>query len=142
MAVKKMGFEGLIYYGPAASGTATQQITNSQDITISYDNEEGATTVRGSGSAVPINTSRVTAKSVSIEFTMLVKSDDTILEALRVAEAAGNPVALRLKDHSSGKGPDGDFILSMQHGMPLKGEQTVKFTAKPNDDLRTPQLYV
>lgn len=141
MPVKKMGFEGLIYRGTAGS-TAATQITNSQDITISYDNEEGATTVRGDGSAVLINTSRVVAKTVSIEFTMLVKSDDTNLEALRVAEAAGTPVALRLKDYSAGKGFDGDVILSMQHGMPLKGEQTVRFTAKPNDDNRAPQLYV
>lgn len=141
MAVKKMGFEGLIYYG-AAGSTASGQLTNSQDITVSYDNEEGATTVRGSGSAVPINTSRVTAKTVSIEWTMLVKSDDTYLEALRTAEAAGTPVAIRLKDYSAGKGFDGDCILSMQHGMPLKGEQTVRFTAKPNDDTRTPSLYV
>lgn len=141
MPVKKMGFEGLIYRGTAGS-TAATQMTNTQDITISYDNEEGATTVRGDGSAVLINTSRVVAKSVSIEWTMLVKSDDTNLEALRVAEAAGSPVAIRLKDHSAGKGFDGDVILSMQHGMPLKGEQTVRFTAKPNDDNRAPQLYV
>jgi hypothetical protein len=141
MAVKKMGFEGLIYYG-AAGSTAATQITNSQDITISYDNEEGETTVRGSGSSVPIKTSRVTAKGVSIEWTMLVKTDDSTLEALRVAEAAGNPVALRLKDNSAGKGFDGDVILNMQHGLPLKGEQTIKFTAKPNDDSRTPSLYV
>lgn len=141
MAVKKMGFEGLLYYG-AAGATASGQVTNSQDITISYDNEEGATTVRGSGSAVPINTSRVTAKTVSIEWTMLVKSDDTYLEAMRVAEAAGTPVAIRLKDYSAGKGFDGDVILSMQHGLPLKGEQTIRFTGKPNDDSRTPSLYV
>lgn len=141
MAVKKMGFEGLLYYG-AAGSTASGQVTNSQDITISYDNEEGATTVRGSGSSVPINTSRVTAKTVSIEWTMLVKSDDTYLEAMRVAEAAGTPVAIRLKDYSAGKGFDGDVILSMQHGLPLKGEQTIRFTGKPNDDSRTPSLYV
>lgn len=140
MAVKKMGFEGLLYYG-AAGSTASTQITNCQDITISYDIEEGATTVRGSGSSVPINTSRVTALSLSMEWTMLVKSDDTTLEALRVASAAGNPVAIRGKDYSSGKGPDLDVILTMQHGMPLKGEQTVRFTAKPNDDNRTPVLY-
>lgn len=140
MAVKKMGFEGLLYYG-AAGSTATTQVTNCQDITISYDIEEGATTVRGSGSSVPINTSRVTALTLSMEWTMLVKSDDSTLEALRVAAAAGTPVAIRGKDYSSGKGPDLDVILTMQHGMPLKGEQTVRFTAKPNDDSRTPNLY-
>lgn len=141
MPVKKMGFEGEIYYGTAGS-TAATKLTNSQDITITYDKEEGATTVRGSGSSVPINTSRVTAKSVSIQWTMLVKSDDTSLEALRVAEAAGNPVAIRLKDYAAGKGYDGDCILTMTHSAPLKGEQTIQFTATPNDDNRTPQLYV
>lgn len=141
MPVKKMGYEGEIFYGVAGSTGATK-ITNSQDINVTYDIEEGATTVRGSGSAVPINTSRVTALTFSVEWTMLVKSDDTTLEALRVKAASGEPVAIRLKDYSAGKGFDGDCILNMQHGAPLKGEQTVRFTAKPNDDNRTPQLYV
>jgi hypothetical protein len=140
MPVKKMGFEGEIFYGTAGSTGATK-ITNSQDITITYDIEEGPTTVRGSGSSPPINTSRVTALSFSVEWTMLLKSDDTTLENLRVAAAAGNPVAIRLKDYSSGKGYDGDCILNVNHGVPLKGEQTVRFTGKPNDDNRTPQLY-
>lgn len=141
MPVKKMGFEGEIFYG-AAGSTAATKITNSRDITMTYEIEEGATTIRGDGSAPPINTSRVTARTFSIEFEMLVKSDDTSLEALRVAAAAGNPVAIRSKDYASGKGYDGDCILTMNHGAPLKGEQTVRFTAKPNDDNRVPQLYV
>lgn len=141
MPVKKMGFEGEIYYGTAGS-TAATKITNSQDITYTLDIEEGATTVRGSGSSVPINTSRVTALTASIQWTSLVKSDDTSIEALRVAAMSGAPVAIRTKDYAAGKGFDGDCILSVTHGKPLKGEQTLQFTAKPNDDNRTPQLYV
>jgi len=144
MAVKKMGFEGLLYYG-AAGSTGSTLMTNVQDVTISHDNEEGATGTRNASSGPIVNTSRVTAKNVSLEFTMIVKSDDAALEYLRSCEAAGMPVALRGKDHSAGKGPDLDWILAMQHGQPLKGEQTVRFTAKPNDDLRavtTASLYV
>ena len=50
MAVKKMGFEGKIYYGTAGS-TASNELTNSRDITYGFDTGDGETTVRGDGSA-------------------------------------------------------------------------------------------
>jgi hypothetical protein len=140
MATKKMAFEGSILYG-AAGSTATNVLTNSRDINYNTDTEKGDTTVRGAGS-VPIGTARVTRLNLTIEWTMLVKSDDTYLEALRVAAYAGTPVAIRTKDYSAGKGFDGDMILDCQHGKPINGEQTVQFTGTPNDDSRTPQLYV
>lgn len=139
MAVTKMGFEGKIYYGTAGS-EGTTEITNSRDINYNIDTEKGDTTVRGS-SGVPINTSRVTALGVTVEWTMLNKTDDSTLTALLTAAAAGNPVAIRTKSHSSGLGFDGDAILDVRQGKPIKGEQTYQFTATPNDDNRTPSLY-
>jgi len=62
--------------------------------------------------------------------------------ALLAAAVAGTPVAIRMKDRNAGKGYDGDCIVKYDHGVPLKGEQTVDFTFTPNRDLRTPQLYV
>jgi len=137
----KMGFEGLIYYG-AAGSTASTALTNTRDVSITLDSEDGDTTVRGDGSSPPIETTRVTKLKWSCEFTMLMKTADAELEALQVAAAAGNPVALRMKDHSSGKGFDGDVTLTCRDGKPLNGEQTKQFTAKPNGESRTPQLYV
>jgi hypothetical protein len=137
-----MGYEGLIFIGPAGS-EATTQVTNRVDARVRYGTAEGETTVAGDGSAVPINTSRVTALSFSFDLTMLNKPADTELETLRVAAATGAPVALRLKDHAAGKGYDGDCTLSVENGKPLKGEQTLKFTFEPTDEGgRAPQLYV
>jgi Tfp pilus assembly major pilin PilA len=139
MAVKKVGFEGEIYYGVAGS-TAATKITNSRDITETLDIEEGDTTVRGSGASPPIKTSRVTGITYGIDWQMLDKSDDTTLTALKVAAATGVPVAIRTKSYSSGTGYDGDMIIKFKKGIPLRGEQTVDFTGIPNDDNRTPQL--
>lgn len=141
MAVKKVGFEGEIYYGVAGS-TAATKITNSRDITETTDKEEGETTVRGSGSSPPIKTARVTGLTYTLDFQMIEKTDDTTLTALRAAASTGAPVAIRTRSHSSGLGYDGDVILNCKRGIPLKGEQTYDFSCTPNDDLRTPQLNV
>lgn len=142
MANIKMGFEGQLLYG-AAGATATNVLTNSRDITITYSAEEGDTTVRGDSTGPPINTASVTALVCEIEFGMLNDITDTQLAALRAAQANGTPVALRGRDYAAGKGPDGDFILLQgDNPQPLKGEQTIAFRAKPNKDVRTPQLYV
>lgn len=137
----KMGFEGEIYYG-AAGSTAASKLTNSRDITYNVDPEKGETTVRGAGSTPPINTERVTALGVSIEWQMLNKTTDSDLAALVTAAVAGTPVAIRTKSHSTGKGFDGDVNLTVRRGKPYKGEQTLDFTATPNDEQRTPQLDV
>jgi hypothetical protein len=137
----KMGFEGVLYYG-AAGSTAATQITNRRDVNYTIDNEKGDTTIAGAGSTPPIKTARVTAIVLSIEWTMLNRTDDTTLTALRTAAAAGTAVAIRTKDYSSGKGFDGDVILSQKDGMPIAGEQTFVFTAEPTDENRTPQAYV
>jgi Tfp pilus assembly major pilin PilA len=139
MAVKKQGFEGLIYYGTAGS-TAATQITNSRDISETIDIEEGDTTVRGAGSSPPIKTSRVTGITYGLDWQMVEKSDDTTLTALKAAAVAGTPIAIRTKSYASGTGYDGDMVIKFKKGTPLKGEQTYDFTGVPNDDNRTPQL--
>lgn len=142
--VIKMGFEGKIYYG-VAGAEGTTPITNSRDVTFSIDPEKAETTVRGTGAAPPIKTEAVVGVAVSMEWTMLNKTDDTTLTALRTAAAVGNPVAFRMKDSSAGKGFDGDVTLSMSEGHPYKGESTFQFTATPTVNTstgRAPQTYV
>src|SRR5687767_4149335 len=141
MPVKKMGFEGEIFYGPAGT-TGPTKITNSRDITETFDTGEGETTVRGVGTSPPIETSRVTSRKYGIEWQMVYKSDDTTLLALIAAAVAGNPVAIRTKSFATGKGYDGDMNVKYKHGKPLKGEQTLDFSGTPNDDSRDPQLDV
>ncbi len=137
----KMGFQGLVYYG-AAGSEATTLITNSRDMSITPGHATGDTTVRGDGTAPPIETKQVTKRTWSCDWTMLEETNDTTLEALRVAVAAGAPVALRMKDHSAGKGFDGDVILTQKTGKPLEGEATIDFTATPTYVTRAPQIYV
>lgn len=138
----KMGFEGTLYYGVAGTTGATQ-ITNRRDVSYTIDTEKGDTTTAGVGTSPPVKTSRVTAIILSLEWTMLNKTTDTTLTALRTAAAAGTPVAIRLKDCSSGKGFDGDVILTQKDGVPIAGEQTFVFTAEPTDESgRTPSAYV
>ena len=138
----KMGFEGMIYYG-AAGATAAGLIENVKDITLNLEVERGNTTVRGDSSAPPIETEDVTIRRCGIEFQMINDATDTILQDLLDAVAAGSGVALRLKDYSAGKGPDGDYTLSVQWGKPLNGEQMITFTASPSRSYgRAPQSYV
>lgn len=141
MAKHYMGFEGLIYTGTAGS-TAATLLENCVDISYDLTTETGDTTVRGDGTAPPINTSDVTARVASITFTMRNVASDTALENLRTAAAAGTLVAIRTKDHAAGKGFDGDCHLSVTNGKPLRGEQTLDFTATPSRHHRVPQLYV
>lgn len=136
----KMAFEGLMYYGTAGS-TATNLLTNIRDVTITQSTQKGDTTPRGSGSSPPVGSQRITRADIQLQFTMLNRSDDTYLAAMLAAAAACTPVALRGKDHSSGKGPDMDFILAVENGQPVNGEQTYKFTADPTEESgRTPAI--
>lgn len=142
MPKKLMGYEGQIFYG-AAGATAATLISNSGDINYELDYDEGDTTERGDGTAPPIETARVTVRKVSaLSWTMLNKEGDTTLTSLLTAAYAATPVAIRTKDKAAGKGFDGDVYLKVKHGKPLRGQQTFEFTAKPTDELRTPQLYV
>ena len=141
MAVKKMGFEGELFYGVAGS-TASTRIPNSRDITETFDIDEGPTTERGAGSVPPLECTRVTGRKYGLEWQMVFKSDDTTLLALLAASVTGTPVAIRSKSFASGKGYDGDMNIKWKHGKPLKGEQTIDFTGSPNDDARAPSLDV
>lgn len=133
MGTKKMGFEGELYYGSAGS-TAASKLTNCRDVTISYNPTRSETTVKGDGSAPPVETQRVASFSHELQWTMLHDATDSDLEALRVAATAGDAVALRGKDYSSGKGPDMDYTLQCEHGVPYQGEQTYQFTAAPTEE--------
>lgn len=142
MANVKMGFEGLLYYG-AAGSTASTLLENTKDITINMEVERGDTTVRGTSTSPPIKTEDVTQRMVGIEFVMINDITDTSFAALMTAAAAGTGVALRGKDHTSGKGPDADFTLSVSAPWPLNGEQAITFTASPSRSYgRAPTNYV
>ena len=88
MATKKMGYESLLYYG-AAGSTAATQITNCRDVNYNVTPQTAPTTVKGAGSSPPIETVRVVGRQAQLTWTMLDKSDDSTLTALRAAAANG-----------------------------------------------------
>ena len=138
----KMGFEGQIKYGVAGSA-ATVLLENTGDITYTLSHERGDSTVRGDSSGPPIQTSSVTARIAGVEFQMKNYPSDASLEAMRVACAAGTPVAIKCRDHATGKGFDGDVNVEVSSPYPLGGEQVVSITCTPTrDGGRMPQLYV
>ena len=138
----KMGFEGEIYYG-AAGSTASTLLTNIRDESYDFDHGSGDTTVRGTGSAPPIETGRATSRKVTLGWNMTNDPTDTALAALLTAAYGSTPVAIRTKDRAAGKGFDGDVYLKVKHGKPLKGEQTYDFSVDTvTRENRAPQLYV
>jgi hypothetical protein len=98
--------------------------------------------VAGAGTAPPVETEGVATIKWSATLKMKNVASDAVLLALRTAAAAGNAVALRLKDYSAGKGYDGDVNVKETFGGNLNGEQTFDFTFTPNGALRTPSIYV
>src|SRR5262245_2473907 len=113
----KMGFEGQIFIG-APGAVATNQVLNAVDANYNMDNEKGSTVVRGTGLTPPVGTESVTKIMASFEFGMINDITDSLLQMLLVAAATGAGIALRTKDHSAGKGYDGDSVVTMQHGEP------------------------
>jgi len=138
---EKMGFEGLTYYGTAGS-TASTPIVIIRDTTYSVDPTKASTTSKGAGTSAPIETEDVVSLKFSYDFNLTNDITDAAVAALWAAAVAGTPVALRTKDHASGKGFDGDVTLSVKNGAPLAGEQTFDFTATPTKKSgRAPVLY-
>lgn len=140
--VVKMGFEGQQFIG-AAGNTAATQILNARDCSYGISHERASTTVRGDGMSIPVGTESVTAIMLTYSFTMLNKPTDANVATLMAAVATGAPIALRTKDHSAGKGYDGDVTVEVTNGQPINGEQSLEFTCTPTaDGGRAPQAYV
>jgi len=138
---KKAGYEGLLYYGSAGS-TAATQVTNARDVNYAYSTVTADITTRGDGSAPPIEERIAVGRKLDdLSWSMVEKSNDTTLSAMKAAAAAGSLIALRTKAHGSGTGFDGDVYVSCKQGMPLGDAQTWDFKAElgPADN-RAPQF--
>jgi hypothetical protein len=137
---KKMGYQGLLYYGTKGS-TAATQVLQRVDATYEIDVETGSTTAAGDGTTVPINTGEATALTGNITFNMIVDSNDAALVAFRAAAATGNPIALRFVPFTGSTGLDADCVIKISQGAPLKGEQTADIeVVAMSASLRAPVL--
>lgn len=131
--VKKVGWEGLIYYG-AEGSTASTLLTAIRDVTYENDADMADVSERGDGTAVPIEYGRPVRRTVALTFQHLLKSGDATL-ALMIANArAGTPFAIKVLPYSGAPGLDADAYFSVSNPQPIGGEQVVTFTLKKLTD--------
>ncbi len=137
---KKMGYQGLLYYG-AKGGTASTLLSKRVDASYDMDVETGSTTSAGNGIDVPINTGEATALTGKVTFNMIHETTDTALVSLIAAAATGNPVALRFIRSTGLLGLDADCVIKCTQGAPLKGEETIDIEVVAlSNSLREPLL--
>lgn len=142
MPNKRMGYEGIVYYG-AAGVTAATQLLNVRDFNEDGTNSRGNTTVRGDSSGPPADTESVTKRVKNIEVTVVFDSTDASVIAMINHANAGTAFALRSKSHASGTGFDGDVTAEVSRPYPLEGEQVVTFQCHPSlDGARAPLFNV
>jgi hypothetical protein len=132
MGVRRIGFEGKLYYGTAGS-TAATELTIARD--VSYKIE--STSVDVTDRASIFEYSRTATVKVGLEFEVNNDASNAFVAAVRAAATAGTAIAFRTRDYSSGYGLDGDFIVSLDESQPLKDAQRIKVSAMPTNDLRS-----
>lgn len=134
MAIK-LGMEAKLYYGEAGA-TATSELTNVKDVTLTLESGEADVTTRGnSGWRATVGT----LKTGSVEFEMVWDSADAGFAAIKNAYFNNTPIALAILDGAEGEGLDADFsITSFSRKEALEEAITVSVTAKPTYSTRAP----
>jgi len=137
---KTMGYQGLVYVGTAGS-TASTQILQRVDVSYDIGVQTGSTTAAGDGTSVPIETGEATSLKPSIEFNMIVDTNDAVVTTIMAAVATGAPIALRYIRSSGKLGFDCDCVVSAKQGSPLGKEATIDVKVEQvSASLRTPIL--
>jgi len=133
--VKKAGWEGELFIGPAGTQAPTR-VTRRRDLNYEALVEYADTTDAGSNTTIPVADARPVKVSPKVTFNMVLDTSDTAL--LTLISAATNttptPLAIYAKSYSAGKGFDGDCYISMKKGMPYQGETTYDFECTPTTD--------
>jgi len=134
MAIK-LGMEAKLYHGPAGA-TATTELTNVKDVTLSLESGEADVTTRGNaGWRATVGT----LKTGSVEFEMIWDSADPGFAAIKDAYFNNTPIALAILDGAGGEGLDADFsITNFSRKEALEEAITVSVTAKPTYSTRAP----
>lgn len=131
MGVRRIGFEGKLYWGTAGS-TASTELTIARDVSYKAEQVKGDVSDRASLHEYE----RACMLKTSIEFEVNNDTSNAFIAALRAAVVACTPIALRTRDYSSGWGADGDFNVSIDESQPLKDAQRIKVSATPNNETR------
>lgn len=122
-----LGMNAKIYYGTTGA-TATTELTNVKDVTITLEAGEADVTTRAN------NGWRATAPTLrecSLEFEMVWKTSDPGFTAVKAAFLANETIALLALSEAGGEGIDGDFsITNFSRNEALEEAITVSVTAK------------
>lgn len=131
MGVRRIGFEGKLYYGTAGS-TASTELTIARDVSYKYEPTYADVSDRNS----IIEYERPAMVKFTLEFEVNNEASNAFISTVRAAAAAGTAIAFRTRDYSSGYGCDGDFTVSLDESQPLKDAQRLSITASPTNDTR------
>ncbi len=131
------GLNGELLQGTVGA-TATTEIENTRDVTLTLTSVDADTTSRAS---VLFKSSKVVLLEAVLTFEMLddLADADAAITAIRTAYLAKAAIALYPKDDAAGEGIDGDWnITSFTRNEPLEDVITYSVEAKPNNELREP----
>lgn len=131
----RLGMDAKLYYG-AAGATASTELTNVKDVTLSLEKGEADVTTRANqGWRAMVGT----LKEGSVEFEMVWNTADAGFTAIKNAFFGNTPIALAILDGEDGSGLDADFaITNFSRNEALEEAITVSVTAKPTYSTRAP----
>ncbi len=132
----RLGMDAKIYFGEAGS-TATEEMANVKDVTLSLEAGEADVTTRANGGW---KATAATLKDASVEFEMIWDTEDPGFSAIQQAFFGNQPLALAILDGESGSGLDADFVITkFDRNEPLEEAITVSITVKPTYSTRAPE---
>jgi len=127
MAEFVLGMNAKLYYG-AAGGSASTEMGNVRDVTLTLEAGEADVTTRAN---LGWRATAPTLRECTAEFEMVWDPTDAGFSAIKNAFLTAGLVALKILDQAGGQGPDGDFaITSFSRNEALEEAITVSVTAK------------
>lgn len=128
------GFQRRLYYGSAGSA-ATIPVLNATDVDVGGGHTRSETTVRGTGTSVPLHTEQVTQLNRPVTFKTRYKSDDTAVAALIAAEKEGADIAIKVTRYDAGPvEANYDATLILNSPGPLAENMILEWEAVPSRD--------
>lgn len=130
-----LGLDAILMRG-TAGGSASTEVKNVKDLTLSLESGEADVTTRATeGWRATV----ATLKEASLEFGILYDTEDADFKAFSDAYFNNTPIALFITD-GNGSGLDADFsITGFSLEQPLEEAVTVSITAKPTSSTRAPK---
>ena len=102
-----LGTNAKLYYG-AAGGSASTEMGNVKDVTLTLEAGEADVTTRAN---LGWRATAPTLRECTAEFEMVWDPTDAGFSAIKNAFLTAGLVALKILDQAGGQGPDGDFAM-------------------------------